>query len=969
MKKILSVTTIALLLSSSVINTDFIYAKSSGFKSFHSSEKQKVQYVSYKVKKGDTLYSIAKKYHTSVAQIQKDNHLKSTKVRVNQVLSIRFVTVLSTVSSPVFDNLLTATRYNSYSYTVNGNSEAYATVYLQFTDGKGKSLSFVTRANSKGKFSIKANLISLSDGQIKLSGYQKTTKHGTSTKSETTFLKDTIGPSVSFKVSDISSENQSSFEVSGTTESKSKIEISVIDKSMKTIKKIVTADTTGSFTGNFDVRSLKDGKITIKAISFDQYGNSLTSSTSVTKLITVTTPPPVVDKTVYELDSTARTKWGIFNNGTHPVETTKGINDALVWASQNGFKTVKVQAGNYLIAKGTKEDDRSARITMVSNMTLELDKNAVFQKEANGFKGYSVVYFGPGVQNSTLKGGTLIGDREKHDFSAGGTQEWGHGVLFAGGDNLTVDGVKIQKMNGDGIYIGMSPVGAAWEAKYGGTSKSTIEAGGVDDNGNLTDASGKIRNIGFLDWRGEKNEKYRMINVWGTIGITSSYFDVYFYDQDKNFLKKETGIMRKDYIKAPAEASYYRIVFSAPSVNGVYALMYPVDVSNNVVIKNSDIGFNRRQGITAGGENVQILNNYIHDTKGTAPQSGIDIEPGFQTAKNHVIKGNMFENNVIQMVVSQGNGLLVQDNKFVINKNVGGAGVGFHVHSSYKNVQILNNTFEGRGLSLENSNTIMSGNSFNNANAQLGGYLHTFSKGNFSNGKLVVGGSATVTDSNFNSGGGLTVNGNIQAKNLHLTGTTSIPVIFEGFASKDSTYDNITVINGTTASTSIPSGTYTNSSFTYNGTGTSGLGIQYGEHIVMDGVSFKNVTLTMHSIKHGATATIKNSTFTYDGEMKQAAVNAGDGQSLILLNNKFFAKNATNTNIPIVVFGKELDMYVAEGVVDGNEFHVRPFIKAVDTAPAGSDKPAFIIKNNTIYNGVLNLFAKDVNENNQFLKE
>ena len=47
-----------------------------------------VKQVSHKVKKGETLYSIAKKYHSSVAVLQKQNNLKKAQIRVGQVLRI-----------------------------------------------------------------------------------------------------------------------------------------------------------------------------------------------------------------------------------------------------------------------------------------------------------------------------------------------------------------------------------------------------------------------------------------------------------------------------------------------------------------------------------------------------------------------------------------------------------------------------------------------------------------------------------------------------------------------------------------------------------------------------------------------------------------------------------------------------------------------------------------------------------------
>ena len=50
---------------------------------------EKPSYITYIVKKGDSLYSIAKKFGTSVSTIEKDNGLKSTTLSIGQTLRIR----------------------------------------------------------------------------------------------------------------------------------------------------------------------------------------------------------------------------------------------------------------------------------------------------------------------------------------------------------------------------------------------------------------------------------------------------------------------------------------------------------------------------------------------------------------------------------------------------------------------------------------------------------------------------------------------------------------------------------------------------------------------------------------------------------------------------------------------------------------------------------------------------------------
>ena len=173
----------------------------------------------------------------------------------------------------------------------------------------------------------------------------------------------------------------------------------------------------------------------------------------------------VVDCSVYTLELE---KWGIENDGTSPDETTKGINEAFKWAKENGYKTLEIPNGTYLIAKGLTAHDENARINMLSNMTLLMSEDTILQKETNGYEEYSVIHVGPGVKNVVIQGGTLIGDRDQHDYSgksgdwSAGTHEWGHGINIVGGENITAAGVNIQKFTGDGIYIGGSTIGGSY---------------------------------------------------------------------------------------------------------------------------------------------------------------------------------------------------------------------------------------------------------------------------------------------------------------------------------------------------------------------------------------------------------------------------------------------------------------------------------------------------------------------------
>lgn len=92
-------------------------------------------------------------------------------------------------------------------------------------------------------------------------------------------------------------------------------------------------------------------------------------------------------------------------------------------------------------------------------------------------------------------------------------------------------------------------------------------------------------------------------------------------------------------------------------------------VSHDVTIRNSELFNNRRQGISVvGARRIAIEDNVIHNTKGTPPQFGVDVEAsaaniGFD--RDIIIQRNEFHSN-------RGGGVTVQtgSNVFVLNNTM-----------------------------------------------------------------------------------------------------------------------------------------------------------------------------------------------------------------------------------------------------------------------------------------------------------
>ncbi|MDR2423572.1 MAG: right-handed parallel beta-helix repeat-containing protein [Prevotellaceae bacterium] len=145
------------------------------------------------------------------------------------------------------------------------------------------------------------------------------------------------------------------------------------------------------------------------------------------------------------------------------VATTRGINNALNYAKENGYTTVRFPQRQYAVISKWQgwgwvviPEHEMKGIVVPSDMTLELGE-AVFRLLPNSQVTYSLFFIFE-VDNVTVNGGHLIGDRYEHDYSetetlGSQTHEWGFGFNIAHSRNITINDSKVEQMSGDAIII------------------------------------------------------------------------------------------------------------------------------------------------------------------------------------------------------------------------------------------------------------------------------------------------------------------------------------------------------------------------------------------------------------------------------------------------------------------------------------------------------------------------------------
>lgn len=102
-------------------------------------------------------------------------------------------------------------------------------------------------------------------------------------------------------------------------------------------------------------------------------------------------------------------------------------------------------------------------IEIPSNFNLIMSNDTHLRVQPNAFKN-TVLMAVFDVSNVTIEGGILHGDRDEHDYSDGGTHEWGHLLLLKACNSVTIKNMTMVDAGGDGIDI--NALGHSYDSFY-----------------------------------------------------------------------------------------------------------------------------------------------------------------------------------------------------------------------------------------------------------------------------------------------------------------------------------------------------------------------------------------------------------------------------------------------------------------------------------------------------------------------
>lgn len=143
--------------------------------------------------------------------------------------------------------------------------------------------------------------------------------------------------------------------------------------------------------------------------------------------------------------------FNINNEGKNAKATTKGINNAIEYASENNINYLKLEKGTYLI-NGVGKYYEEKGIVLKSNITLDLN-GSIIKHEAVSDIRYSIITIFE-AENVEIKNGIIEGDKSEHDYdSIESTHEYGYGIELRGAKSTKLYNLNINNLTGDGILI------------------------------------------------------------------------------------------------------------------------------------------------------------------------------------------------------------------------------------------------------------------------------------------------------------------------------------------------------------------------------------------------------------------------------------------------------------------------------------------------------------------------------------
>ena len=189
-------------------------------------------------------------------------------------------------------------------------------------------------------------------------------------------------------------------------------------------------------------------------------GNGIISGELLNKTLNLTGSTPTLKETTFEF---VTSKWGIVEGRVSSEVALSNrdiLEDLMLMVKDMEGNTFKIDALDAyfevsLVTSGTSNQNFYPSVEAINvpgDFNLVMSPNTHLRVQPNGNEKYALMAVRE-VGNVTITGGNLYGDRDEHDYSSGGTHEWGHVLDLIAAVNTTVTGVTMKNGSGDGLKV------------------------------------------------------------------------------------------------------------------------------------------------------------------------------------------------------------------------------------------------------------------------------------------------------------------------------------------------------------------------------------------------------------------------------------------------------------------------------------------------------------------------------------
>lgn len=397
------------------------------------------------------------------------------------------------------------------------------------------------------------------------------------------------------------------------------------------------------------------------------------------------------------------TKFGIYNDNTHPVETSKGLTDMLKWASENGYCKV-------VLPKGTYRLDEKSTVQMATRLTLDMN-GSIFKLNPNALD-KAMMFEMFNCYDSHVINGTFEGDLKEHDYkNAPNNSEWLCAInLGQDTQYCSYENVKIVDITGYGSCTGLGGAGTRTYSAAQPKAVGNFVPGDINTRGEVVPSDARatsekpVEITPFLDSTGF----FQLGPYLGYQGNPAGnwVYKASFYDAGQKYLESIEGYMYRR-LYPPKAAKFARFtLFSTATPNNLN--LFNFRPPYNCAFINVHHENVRCVGMVPSGfNNLLVEGNTFENCGSSSARCAFDAEDGWDCMQDLTFRNNTFGKN------PNNEFLTCAGHNFVMENNV----MKVYMWDRTKSAVFRNNTIKEAGFLLGTFNRSghhrIYGNTFN----------------------------------------------------------------------------------------------------------------------------------------------------------------------------------------------------------------------------------------------------------------